>query len=104
MDVSGMNSRWGRQEQMVPSYTQHGSQGLQDMQKLLLTAQAASCLMTAAVTASAEPFLPVPTHTARRYTRGDLPCSSPHMLLAWSQPETTDTSLMARYRGLPVQT
>lgn len=55
MDVSGMNSRWGRQEQMVPSYVQHGSRGLQDMQKLLLTAQAALCLMAAPATASAEP-------------------------------------------------
>lgn len=55
MDVSGMNSRWGRQEQMVPSYVQHGSWGLHDMQELLLTAQASLCLMTAPATAFAEP-------------------------------------------------
>lgn len=99
-----MNSQWGRQEQMVPSYTQHGSRGLHDMQKLLLAAQTASCLMTAPVLASAEPSLPVPVCTARRYPRGDLSCSSPRMLLAWIQPEVIDPFLMARYRGVPVQT
>lgn len=92
MDVRGMNSRWGRQEQMVPSYTQHGSWGLHETQTLLLTAEAASCLMTAPVTASAEPSLPGPAGKARQYLRGGLSCSSPLVMLAWSQPEVIDPS------------
>lgn len=100
MDVRGINSRWGRQEQMVPSYMQQDSRGLEDMQKLLLTAHAASCLMTAPVTSSAEPSLPVPVCTARRYLRGDVSCFSPCTLLAWTQTEVIDSSLMARYRSV----